>query len=139
MTAPPRRKVSLAQVNFQLGPSELNSYHLPYTAGCLWAMAQGQPDIAQTFELNQLLWRREDIPSVAARLAQDTVVGFCTYVWNLRYNLALARRLRAINPQCMIVFGGPEPAVSDITSIIRDWVWWRWRCFWRWFGSVCGC
>jgi len=63
--------------------------------------------------LNQLIWRRQDINATALELQHDAVVGFCTYVWNLRYNLELARRVREINPGCIIVFGGPEPAVTD--------------------------
>lgn len=108
-----KKTVSLVQVNFQLGPKEFNSFHLPYTAGCLWAHAQSHDDIRSRFTLNQLIWRREDIAAVVQRMKSDAVVGFCTYVWNLRYNLELSKRLREINPACVIVFGGPEPAVSD--------------------------
>jgi tRNA A37 methylthiotransferase MiaB len=108
-----KKKISFAQVNFQLGPKEFNSFHLPYTAGCLWAHAQSHADVKDRFELNQLIWRRQDIVATARDLQHDTVVGFCTYVWNLKYNLELARRVREINPQCLIVFGGPEPAVTD--------------------------
>lgn len=108
-----RKKVSLVQVNFQLGPKEFNSFHLPYTAGCLWAYSQSHDDIQSNFELNQLVWRRDDINLIAEKMKNDAVVGFCTYVWNLQYNLELSRQLRKINPDCIIIFGGPEPAVTD--------------------------
>lgn len=107
-----KKTVSLVQVNFQMGPKELNSYHLPYTAGCLWAYVQSQPDL-QDFQLNQFIWRRDNIDSLVPLLLDDYVVGFSTYVWNLQYNLALARKLKASSPNIFIVFGGPEPAVSD--------------------------
>jgi len=108
-----KRKVSFVQVNFQVGPEELNSFHLPYTAGCLWAYAQAQPDIDSRYELNQLIWHRDPIDQVVEQLKNDSVVGFCTYVWNLQYHLHLAQALKLRNPDCLIVFGGPEPAVSD--------------------------
>lgn len=108
-----KQKISFVQVNFQLGPTELNSYHLPYTVGCLWAYARSQSDICERYELNQLIWKRDAIDDVVVKLQNDTLVGFSTYVWNLQYNLHLAQRLRQINPQCYIIFGGPEPAVSD--------------------------
>ena len=108
-----KKKISLVQVNFQLGPKEFNSWHLPYTAGCLWAYAQSHDDIRDQFELNRLLWCREDIDVAVQHMRHDAVVGFCTYVWNLRYNLELSKKLRECNPHCLIVFGGPEPAVTD--------------------------
>jgi len=108
-----KHKVSFVQVNFQVGPEELNSFHLPYTVGCLWAHAQSQPDIDSQFELNQLIWRRDPIEQVVEQLKNDSVVGFSTYVWNLQYNLHLAEALKLRNPNCLIIFGGPEPAVSD--------------------------
>lgn len=36
------------------------------------------------------------------------VVGFSTYIWNVRLMLELARDLKTIRPECRIVFGGPE-------------------------------
>jgi len=108
-----KKKVSLIQVNFQTGPSSLNSFHLPYTVGCLWAYAQTQLDIANEYELNQMIWRRDPVDQVVSQLKNDSVVGFSTYVWNLQYNLHLAKKIRSVNSDCLIIFGGPEPAVSD--------------------------
>jgi putative methyltransferase len=117
-----KHKVSLVQVNFQVGPVELNSFHLPYTVGCVWAYAQAQPDIDSCYELNQLIWRRDPLEQVVDQLKNDAVVGFSTYVWNLQYNLHLAQALKAANPNCLIIFGGPEPAVSD-SEIFRKYPW----------------
>jgi putative methyltransferase len=117
-----KHKVSLVQVNFQVGPVELNSFHLPYTVGCVWAYAQAQPDIDSCYELNQLIWRRDPLEQVVDQLKNDAVVGFSTYVWNLQYNLHLAQALKAANPNCLIIFGGPEPAVSD-PEIFRKYPW----------------
>lgn len=108
-----KKKVSLVQVNFQVGPADLNSFHLPYTVGCLWAYARAQPDIAANYELNQLVWQRESLDALVQKLQHDAVVGFSTYVWNRQYNLELARLLRLANPDCVIIFGGPEPAIND--------------------------
>lgn len=52
----------------------------------------------------------EPLPDVLARIEKCTpqVVGFCTYIWNVKSVLALARQLRAKNPTVRIVLGGPE-------------------------------
>jgi putative methyltransferase len=107
------KTVSFVQVNFQLGPKEFNSFHLPYSVGCIWAYAISQTDIVQHYQLNKFVWRRENIDVVAEQLSKDSVVGFSTYIWNLQYNLHLAKKIKELNPECCIIFGGPEPAITD--------------------------
>lgn len=41
------------------------------------------------------------------------VVGFSNYIWNANLNREIARHVRAIHPDCTIVFGGPEAAYDD--------------------------
>lgn len=102
--------VSLVQVNFSQGPRELNAYFLPYSAGIVLAYALGQnPD----WQLGEIAWRRDPIETVAQRLHRSDVVGFSTYVWNREYHYRLASRIKQLNPDCLIVMGGPEPAVTD--------------------------
>ena len=104
--------VSLVQVNFQQGPREFNSYYLPYTSGVLWAYAQQHEEIQQHYQLDQLIWRRDPLELTAQRLRHNAVIGFSTYVWNKNYNYALAARLKQLNPNMMIIFGGPEVPIT---------------------------
>lgn len=108
-----KKRVSWVQPNFQQGPKEFNAYYLPYSAGVIWSYVVSDPEIASRYELDHLVWRREDVEQVAQRLSTSDVVAFSTYVWNHRYNYAVARRLKEIKPQCLIIFGGPEPAIED--------------------------
>jgi radical SAM superfamily enzyme YgiQ (UPF0313 family) len=42
------------------------------------------------------------------------VIGFSNYVWNTNLSLAFARRLRALSPKTVVVFGGPHyPIVAS--------------------------
>ena len=106
-------KISWVQPNFQQGPKELNAYYLPYSAGVLWAYAKADPDIDQEWQLDQMIWRRDSLEEVVDKLKHSDLVAFSTYVWNHQYNYAVARRLREVNPNVFIVFGGPEPAITD--------------------------
>jgi len=106
-------KVSLVQVNFQQGPLNLNAYYLPYSIGCLWSYANSFPEIQQSCQLDHVLWRRDDVDATALRLADQDLVAFSCYIWNRNYNYALAERIKKINPACMIVFGGPEPPITN--------------------------
>jgi len=108
-----KKKISFVQPNFQQGPKEFNAYYLPYSAGVILSYAFADPDVQTQWQLDNLVWRREPIDACALRLSTSDVVAFSTYVWNHRYNYALARRVKEINPQCLIVFGGPEPAIEN--------------------------
>lgn len=51
--------------------------------------------------------------------SQADVVGFSTYIWNIRAMLDLARDLKALRPDCRIVFGGPEVSY-DTERFMQD-------------------
>ena len=36
------------------------------------------------------------------------LLGFCCYIWNIDYVKAVAKEVKALLPECKIVFGGPE-------------------------------
>ena len=49
------------------------------------------------------------------KLQHDDVVAFSCYMWNRKYNLTVAEKLKEINPKIKIIFGGPELEVTDIS------------------------
>jgi hypothetical protein len=115
-----RKRLAFVQPNFQQGPRELNAYYLPYSAGMILSSAWQHPHVRQHWQQGTIVWRRDPIEPTAQDLAQHDLVAFSTYVWNHRYNYALAKRVKEINPQCMTVFGGPEPAVNDPDLFIKE-------------------
>jgi radical SAM superfamily enzyme YgiQ (UPF0313 family) len=111
--------IAWVQPNFQQGPKEFNAYYLPYSAGVIWSYSLADPAIRERFKVTEFLWRREAIEETADRLCHNDLVAFSTYVWNHRYNYELARQIKARNPNTVILFGGPEPAITDV-NIFRD-------------------
>jgi len=111
--------IAWVQPNFQQGPKEFNAYYLPYSAGVIWSYSLADPAIRERFKVTEFLWRREAIEETADRLCKNDLVAFSTYVWNHRYNYELARQIKARNPNTVILFGGPEPAITDV-NIFRD-------------------
>lgn len=107
------KKVSFVQPNFQQGPTEINAYFLPYSVGCLWAYASSIDEISKHYTLGKVVWKRDNINELAKKLAISDVVAFSSYIWNRNYNYALAQEIKLKNPSVKIVFGGPEPAVTD--------------------------
>jgi radical SAM superfamily enzyme YgiQ (UPF0313 family) len=108
-----KKKISFVQPNFQQGPKEFNAYYLPYSAGVILSYALASQKVNSAWEVDHLVWRRAPIEELAVKLSASDVVAFSTYVWNHRYNYKLARLVKTLNPNCLIVFGGPEPAIED--------------------------
>jgi radical SAM superfamily enzyme YgiQ (UPF0313 family) len=106
------KKISLVQPNFQQGPKEFNAHYLPYSAGVLWAYVNQFDSINTNYQLEDIIWRRDSITETVDKLSKCDVVGFSTYVWNKNYNYALARKLKEINPNCIVLFGGPEMPIT---------------------------
>ena len=105
-------KISLVQPNFQQGPKEFNAHYLPYSVGVLWAYVNQFESIKSNYQLEDIIWRRDNIDETAFKLSKCDIVGFSTYVWNKNYNYALARRLKELNPNCITIFGGPEMPIT---------------------------
>jgi tRNA A37 methylthiotransferase MiaB len=108
-----KKKFAFVQVNFQQGPKELEAYYLPYSAGVICSYALSDPQVTSHWDLESLVWKRLDIHKVAQSLKNSNIVAFSTYVWNREYHFQLAQEIKKINPNCLIVFGGPEMPVND--------------------------
>lgn len=106
------KKISLVQPNFQQGPKEFNAHYLPYSVGVLWSYVQTSKKVSLNYELNHLIWLRGDLQSTLDLIKHDDVVAFSSYVWNKNYNYALAKKLKEVNPNCIIIFGGPEMPIT---------------------------
>lgn len=106
------KKISLVQPNFQQGPKEFNAHYLPYSAGVLWAYVNQFESINTNYQLGDIIWRRDGINETVDKLSSCDIVGFSTYVWNKNYNYALARKLKEVNPSCIVLFGGPEMPIT---------------------------
>jgi tRNA A37 methylthiotransferase MiaB len=79
--------------------------------------------VKQNLELYTFIFQRDPIESTAQKLATNSVVAFSTYVWNRNYNFTLAKRIKELNPDVFIVFGGPEPPITktDVFSKYMPW------------------
>jgi len=101
-----KRNISLVQVdNLRKIPAFTTAY-LPYAAAALWAYAKQSSTVDEHFALQELVFVREHIADVLARLHEPFLVGFSCYIWNTEYNKALAKAIKSRWPGCLILFGG---------------------------------
>lgn len=95
-------------------------YWLPYSAACVWAYCQQFDDIKLTWQLGGLVYTRDPIDQVIESLNDPALCAFSCYVWNERYNLALAQQIKQRWPSCHIVFGGPQTGGNHIQHEFID-------------------
>ncbi len=68
------------------------------------------------YELNKkhkgLCWKefviKEDKNEIARYCSQYNIVAFSCYIWNITPTLEVAKKIKALNPDCKILLGGPE-------------------------------
>jgi radical SAM superfamily enzyme YgiQ (UPF0313 family) len=80
---------------------------LPLAAGLVISAARSEVSVRDRFRF-ALHTDRADPRAAASRLVGARVAAFSGYSWNWRYSLAVARRLRELDPAALVVFGGPS-------------------------------
>ncbi len=108
-----KRIVSFVNPNFQIGPKHLNAHYLPYASGLLWSYCLTSPYVKENYALGEFIWQREPIDVAVQKLKNSDVIGFSHYIWNKNYCYTLARELKKSNPNCKIIFGGPETPITQ--------------------------
>ncbi len=94
--------IFFVQVGFAFG----ESVYLPYAAGTIVACALQDTRIAAKYSFEDFLIFREPIEDAVKKIDSPFLVAFSCYVWNIEYNKALAKRIKELYPDCIIVFGG---------------------------------
>jgi len=88
-------------------------YFFPYSTGLLWSYAQLNETIKSTYNLKRFFYRKDHINIIVESLDNPRVFGLSAYVWNINYNLELAKAVKAIYPECLIIMGGPGVPDKD--------------------------
>ncbi len=102
----------------QVGFAFDKSVYLPYATGTIVAYCKAQPDIAAEYTFPEIIFRRDDIDAIVNGIKDPYIVAFSTYVWNVEFNKALAKAIKAEHPDCIVVFGGHS--VSDRMEFLAN-------------------
>lgn len=97
-------RVGVVQVNNSFS----HQNYFPYSVGLLQSYAQKHAKIPERYEFLVPIYTRLPVEQAAQQLIQADIIGFSTYVWNIRISLAIARRVKELKPETLIVFGGPQ-------------------------------
>ncbi len=116
-----KRKVFLVQPGYIYGDDKKTAY-FPYAAGTIAAYAFSQQSIREKYQFEGFLCFFEEEHTALGKLKGADVVGFSNYVWNYKYNCAVAEKLRKENPRCTIIFGGHQIAARETSFQLQPFV-----------------
>jgi len=104
---------TLVQPNFRQGGNTFAGYWLPYSVGCVYSFSANSDKFKNKLKLDHVIFARDQIKQTAEKITSDIVLFSC-YMWNWEYNKTLAKAVKQNNPNCKIIFGGPQ--VSEFNT-----------------------
>ena len=97
-------KVNSSQFNYQYG----DQIHFPYSIATLVAYIKSNQELAKNFNFEKTFVFREKVDEYIKKCSDTDILLCSCYVWNWEITNYLAKEVRKLNPNCMIVFGGPH-------------------------------
>jgi radical SAM superfamily enzyme YgiQ (UPF0313 family) len=97
-------KVCSAQFNYQYG----TVIHFPYSVACLIAYIKSFPSLASQFQFEKTFVFRDQFDEYVSRCTDVDILLCSCYSWNWEITTRLARAVKARNPRCTVIFGGPQ-------------------------------
>lgn len=92
----------------QIGESFNGQYYLPYSIGLLHAYARMKLKEYGNYFFLQPLYKRLPFENIILHLKGADIVLFSVYMWNFNFSLEIAKKIKLKNPDCLVVFGGPQ-------------------------------
>jgi len=98
------KNVALVQVNYKFG----NNVFLPHSVGLIRAYCETIPEIVDNFNFLDFVYLRDDPVLLAQNLDAPKIIGISCYMWNWEWSKTLAKQIKALHPDCLVVLGGPQ-------------------------------
>ncbi len=99
------KNIYFVQANNIYG-NDRRSVYIPYASGCIAAYAFDNEEIKSQCTLAGFVYTHEPIKDVVEKITKPFIVAFSCSVWNYEYNKALAKAIKKVYPETVIVFGG---------------------------------
>ena len=99
-------KISSSQFNY----TYRNRIHFPYSISLLVSYIKTKKNLSPNFKFEKtFVFRDEKKLDEYIEQCRDSDILLCScYVWNWEITTYLAKKVKEINPQCLIIFGGPQ-------------------------------
>jgi radical SAM superfamily enzyme YgiQ (UPF0313 family) len=114
------RKINVfsTQFNYQYG----NVIHFPYSIASLFSYIKSFPDLASKFDFKKTFVFRNKFDDYIKR-CQDVDILVCScYTWNWEITNLIAAKVKELNPNCLVIFGGPQVPLEYEGDVPQKWV-----------------
>jgi 2-(S-pantetheinyl)-carbapenam-3-carboxylate methyltransferase len=111
-------KVFSSQFNYQYG----SVIHFPYCIASLLAYIRAFPDLASQFQFEKTFVFRNKLDEYVSRCTDVDILLCSCYTWNWEITTLLAKRVKELNPSCMIIFGGPQVPQNYKGDVPCNWI-----------------
>ena len=102
------KNIYFIQPQYSVNVRDTKNYWMPYSVACLWSYCKEFNDIKESYELKDIVFKREKPEDLLSRLEDPVICAFSCYLWNEQYNLHVAKLIKEKYPNCIIEFGGPQ-------------------------------
>jgi len=97
-------KVNSCEFNYQYG----DQIHFPYRISSLVAYIKSRENLGNNFKFEKAFVLRENVDEYIKKCVDTDILLCSCYVWNWEITNFLAKEVRKLNPNCLIVFGGAQ-------------------------------
>jgi radical SAM superfamily enzyme YgiQ (UPF0313 family) len=114
----PKIKVFTAQFNYQYG----SVIHFPYSIASLVGYIKSFPELESAFQFEKTFVFRNKLDEYLARCVDVDILMCSCYTWNWEITTRLAAQVKARNPNCLLIFGGPQVPLNYEGDVPLKWV-----------------
>ena len=97
-------KVYSSQFNYKYG----EQIHFPYSIARLVSYIKHNTDFGSNFEFKKTFIFRDNVESYIESCIDCDILLCSCYVWNWEITKYAAEKIKEKNPNCLIIFGGPQ-------------------------------
>ena len=99
-------KINSSQFNY----TYRDRIHLPYSISLLVSYIKTKEELSSKFKFEKTFVFRDEkkIDAYIEECRNSDILLCSCYVWNWEITTHLARKVKEINPECLIIFGGPQ-------------------------------
>ncbi len=97
-------KINTSQYNYQYG----DQIHFPYSVAMLYSYITSKEDLKEKFQFEKTFVLRDKIEEDIKKCISSDILLCSCYVWNWEITTYLAKKVKESNPNCTIIFGGPQ-------------------------------
>ena len=96
--------VNSSQYNYKYG----KQIHSPYSIAMLYTYVKSKKELSPHFSFEKTFVFRDNVEEDIKKCKNVDVLLCSCYVWNWKITVHLASEVKKQNPNCLIIFGGPQ-------------------------------